>query len=126
MDKVDLEKLLGIYYQQMYEEYLKYDTKHLMGIYDHYVSKEVREKIINGELLEFTTKSVVPERWNAEIILYVNLYTTFEFYLLSVVDLTEHVSVLVKDEHFKILVFLMFYIKNHIKPIECNLRTISH
>ena len=125
--KFELESFLGVYYKTMYEEYCKLNVKYLEGIYKCYVPDDICQKIEKKIITSFCTYLVSPnDEMIAEIQLYVDLYVSHRFYICAEFDIREYTETIIHAERFKHLVFLMFYIKDYINPIEFNLLTISH
>ena len=80
-----------------------------------------RRKIEDNEGYMFTSLPIKPQNCVHEIYLIFERYQTTKIYFQSLIDLRENLELIINDNNFRRLVLLMFYIKDYIKPIDCNL-----
>lgn len=120
-NEIEIKHILNDSYMDTYEVYEKMSKNQRDILYHSLFDDMSRRKIDDNEGYMFASLPIKPQDCVHEINLIFERHQTIKIYFLSLVDLRENVDLIINDNNFKRLVLLMFYIKDYIKPIECNL-----
>ena len=116
MCRIALEEFLGIFYDSLIEEYARETNEDHVALYNRYVRHETRAGLENQTVDTFTTYCCYPAGWHVGIQLWVNVIGRISIYFCSASDIRRYAAQLVRDEEFKKLVKVAFYIQQNVKP----------
>ncbi len=116
MNEFPFEDLLAPFYKELYAEYMSESEDYHLMLYNKYVDPQYSKGLFNMTVNCFPTYPCKPKDWLFPIGLFVNVYMEIRFYFTSAVDLRPYVSMLVKDNNFKELIKVGFYLKETICP----------
>ena len=115
MYTLNLNDYIKEHYTSLYHIYQTTDKQKIENLYLSLFHKNDIEKISQDGVYTLNSTPIKINNWKHELYLFVDLYDTLNFYLKSVVDLSDYVVELTQNKNFNQLILVIFYMMENIK-----------